>query len=236
MTILFLKPISAQFRLSQAFESSRRSIYITARITSDDGLVTPDNQSLCDINWTIKLTDFDYFNENSKPEESLGYLTYQSINAKNEDIIQKSCHISATVKPDFFSSVLSSLHSGFLPDQICVEVIGFEYSKVPDENIKVWDIMRDNRLPVLEISVRVPLAEIPGVALDEHYDYQDIAVPSAIENAQAAKTSLMKSMLKLNQQSMNISKRQLAFIILLIIAIFSEYSSYITELFSRGMQ
>lgn len=157
--ILMFRPKQASIHLGVNAEGARtRSISLVIALESGEDVHTVDKRSLRSVQWTMQLLDMDHFNEAATKEGAIGFLSYLPESNSEYDFSPESCHASVAVGQRTFNSLFDVLITGRLPDSLSVSVKGMRYGRHPDGREKIWDTQANQDLPIVEISVRVPIA------------------------------------------------------------------------------
>jgi hypothetical protein len=182
---------------------------------------TPDKRSLRDAEWTLSLLEAESYNESAAAEGAIGYLAHFEEHSSVDDYSPEACHISVAVKRALFEPLLAALQMGRVPDWASIRVKGMTYGWEPDGSGKEWDVREAKHVPVLELSLRLPVAAAPTLPTTSSGDepIEPIALPvtgADLKQTQAALISAVQERLGQTQRSMK-TLIALVFVLLLVL-------------------
>ncbi|MGH9890899.1 MAG: hypothetical protein ACREA0_02720 [bacterium] len=188
-TISFL-PKQASLHLEDSFSGpERRAISLTVDLDGGEDVRTPEGRSLRSAEWTVLLEETESFNEGYH-EGEIGYLSH----GPESTCELEGCHIEAHIHRETFTSLLETLQAGRMPDWVNVKVKGLTYGWEPDGTGKVWDISANANVPVLELTVRIPLAAAPVLTTSEGEDEHVSHFPATSAHVKALGDNLLSVM------------------------------------------
>jgi hypothetical protein len=154
-------PRDANLSISGTLESSgtRRAIAMRVSLAHGEDLRLPDDRSLREILWAIYFVEGSAYNEGATTQGSIGLIRYNKEQGRLDTHLPESCYINVALRPELFSSLLTAVQSGRVPDQITVWVKGLKYGWEPDGSGKIWDTTAMPLAYVSEVGFNIPLFE-----------------------------------------------------------------------------
>jgi hypothetical protein len=130
---------------------------MSVELASREDVKTSDKRSLREVDWIIRLLEN---NASSKPVDAggpIGLLSHSPERASSYEYDSEGCQADVALDHDTFASLLEATQAGRMPDWLTIKVKGLDYGMDPDGRDKVWDVASHAIVPIVEISVRVPI-------------------------------------------------------------------------------
>lgn len=165
------KHASVRLGVNDAAGAQTRSICLAVALEPRQDVQTADKRSLRSVQWTIELLDTEQFNEAATKEGAIGFLSYLPELKTEDNYSPESCAASVAVDKRTFNSLFDVLIAGCLPDWLSVSVKGMTYGGDSDYSPyglkKIWDAQANRELPIVGISVLVPVAAAATSSTDK---------------------------------------------------------------------
>jgi len=198
--------------------STGRSISMRVELEQGEDVRLPNDQSLKRVRWNVHLVEATSYNDEADKQKAIGYLSHHEAAKDSTLLLDETCYISAALAPATFSSLLTVLESGRLPNQIYTRIRGLKYGWEPDGSGKVWDIAKTPGPSVLEIKFSTPLIT-SGEDRDGEQDTFDYS-PPARGDIERLERSVAEALAALRRESSKHWLMLLCLILLIVAMLF----------------
>ena len=155
------RPIEASLHLGRSpAGTERRVLVMSVELALREDVKTSDKRSLRDADWIIRLLEN---NSSSKPIDMggpIGQLSHSPESTSSYEHDSEGCQADIALDHDTFASILDAIQTGRMPDWLNIKVEGLHYGMDLDGRDKVWDVASRAIVPILEISIRIPLVAV----------------------------------------------------------------------------
>ena len=222
--MITLIPKSAQVHFQEAIDAPlTRTISMCLDLDPEEDIQLPDGKSLKMLSWTMTLIEGSIYNDLATKEGAIGLVFHikKSVDIIN-DYSPESFHVGSLFKPEKFSTLLGVIQNGCLPDKIHITVRGLRYGGCPDGSLKVWDIVTNTDVFLIEMQFNIPLIATGETFADSSGELiKDGKFPATSGDIRAMERKLTEELVKLRSES---QKRWIGLVGLLLVAIAALYT------------
>ncbi len=154
------RPIEASLHLGRSpAGTERRVLVMSVELALREDVKTSDKRTLRDADWIIRLLEN---NSSSKPIDidmggPIGQLSHLPESTSSCEHDSEGCQADIALDHDTFASILDAIQAGRMPDWLNIKVEGLHYGMDLDGRDKIWDVASRATVPILEISIHIPL-------------------------------------------------------------------------------
>lgn len=153
-----LTPTQATLGFAYSSAATSRSISLDCNLEQGTDVYLPTERTLKGAKWMVYVEEGVTYNDHAIKQDAIGFLKYWPGYQSADDHPPEACHVSFALKPEIFSTLLSSLQKGYLPKTVHIEVKGLEWGQEPDGSGVMWNVEAANALPIVEAKFFVPLS------------------------------------------------------------------------------